>query len=90
MLGLKDLLAQSCWVSKSSFEPEQMQDVREKTDPSKVPRLAQRDCLQGKTQPQRDTIPFFILLRNKKFIQVSLLSPQPWLSLISVLLRHGF
>lgn len=50
MLGLKELLAQPCWVSKSSFEPEQVQNVRERTDPSKVPSLAQRNCLQGKTR----------------------------------------
>lgn len=90
MLGLKELLAQPCWVSKSSFEPEQVQNVRERTDPSKVPSLAQRNCLQGKTQSRRVTIPLFIQLRNKTFIRVSLLSPQPWLSLTSVLLRHGF
>lgn len=89
MLGLKDLLAPSCWASKSSSEPEQVQDVREKTDPSKVPSLAQ-DCLQGKTQPQRVTISLFIQLRNKTFVQVSLLNTQPWLSLTSVLLRYGF
>lgn len=90
MLGLKELLAQSCWISKSSSEPEQVQNVREKTDPRKLPSLAQGDCLQGKTQSQRVTIPLFMQLRNKTFIQVSLLSTQPWLSLISVLLRHGF
>lgn len=48
MPGLREMLAQSCWDSKPFSEPEQVQDGREETDPSKGPSPAQRDCLQEK------------------------------------------
>lgn len=76
--------SESCLLSLAGIQSPLLNQSRckmleRKQTPARGKRDPQRDCLQGKIQPWRTTIPLFILLRNKTFMHLRK-SAQPWLA----------